>query len=155
VASDLLTILLEQEERLVFSHFDHETAWDLGSAMRESAAGADYPIAISIRRNGQRLFHAALPGSSPDNDAWLERKSAVVDRYGHSSYYVGCGFREEGRDFDVDSRLDLAVYAAHGGAFPLIVRGSGCIGTIAVSGLPQIDDHNFVVRELERFLAQG
>jgi uncharacterized protein (UPF0303 family) len=151
--SDELAELLGQEQRLVFEHFDHQSAWDLGAAMRTSALAEELPIAISIRRNGHRLFHAALPGSSADNDSWLERKCAVVDRFGHSSYYVGCQFRAGGGSFDVDSRLDVGRFAAHGGAFPLIVRSAGCVGTIAVSGLPQRDDHAFVVAAIESFLA--
>ena len=147
-----LAALLADEERLVFSHFDSDTAWELGSAMRAEAHAARLPIAIEIRRNGQCLFHAALPGSSADNDAWLLRKAAVVERYGHSSYYVGCKFRADGRDFDTDSRLDVGAFAAHGGAFPLILGTGGCIGTVAVSGLPQLEDHRFVVMQLERFL---
>jgi uncharacterized protein (UPF0303 family) len=150
-----LPALLAQEERLVFSRFDHQTAWDLGTALRESAAQASLPVAISIRRNGQRLFHAALPGSAADNDAWLERKSAVVDRYGHSSYFVGCKFRAGGGDFDAHSRLDTNLFAAHGGAFPLLIRGVGSVGTIAVSGLPQVDDHEFVVAGVEQFLIRS
>lgn len=147
-----LAELLAEEDRLVFSHFDHDTAWELGSLLHAAARDAHLPIAISIRRNGQCLFHAALPGSSADNDAWLLRKAAVAERYGHSSYYMGCKFRADGKDFDHDSRLDVATYAAHGGAFPLILRGGGCIGTVAVSGLPQRDDHRFVVTHLEQFL---
>lgn len=149
-----LAALLADEERLVFSHFSDDTAWELGSAMRAEASTARLPVAISIRRNGQCLFHAALPGSSADNDAWLLRKAAVAERYGHSSYYVGCKFRAEGRNFDTDSRLDIAVFAAHGGAFPIMLRTSGCIGTVAVSGLPQLEDHRFVVAQLERFLSR-
>jgi uncharacterized protein (UPF0303 family) len=148
-----LASLLAEEERLVFGHFDHETAWDLGAAMRAQGLADGLPIAISIRRNGQRLFHAALPGSSADNDFWIDRKAAVVDRYGHSSYYVGCLHRAKGGDFDVDARLDRNLFAAHGGAFPLTIRGTGPIGVIAVSGLPQVEDHQFVVAALERFLA--
>jgi uncharacterized protein (UPF0303 family) len=149
-----LAALLADEERLVFTHFTDDTAWELGSAMRAEAHTAQLPIAISIRRNGQCLFHAALPGSSGDNDAWLLRKAAVAERYGHSSYYVGCKFRADGRNFDTDSRLDAGVFAAHGGAFPIILGMSGCIGTVAVSGLPQLEDHRFVVTQIERFLSR-
>ena len=149
---DLLASLLAEEERLVFPYFDHGSAWALGSAMRERGLAQELPIVISIRRNGQRLFYTALPGSAADNDAWIERKSAVVDRYGHSSYYIGCRFRESGSDFDTSSRLSVDQYAAHGGAFPLMIRRTGCVGVIAVSGLPQVEDHRFVVREIERFL---
>jgi uncharacterized protein (UPF0303 family) len=141
---DLLDELEAQESRLVFDRFDEDTAWDLGVALREAALSAGLPVAISIRRNGQRLFHAALPGSSADNDGWLERKSAVVDRYGRSSLRVGEEFRVDGGSFDDDS---------HGGAFPILVRGAGCIGTVAVSGLPQLEDHRLVVEVLERLLA--
>lgn len=150
---DLLAALLEEEERLVFSSFDYETAWQLGSAMRSAALVAQLPLAILIRRGAQRLFYAALPGSSGNNDAWLERKCAVVDLFGHSSYYVGCQSRAEGHeDFNGAQHLDPTRFAAHGGAFPLVIRGSGCVGTVAVSGLPQVDDHRFVVRQLESFL---
>lgn len=147
-----LASLLAEEERLTFPHFDHQTAWDLGSAMRAQALADELPVVISIRRNGQRLFHTALPGSAADNDVWIDRKSAVVDRFGHSSYYIGCKFRAEGKDFDTASRLDIGAFAAHGGAFPLMIRGTGPIGVIAVSGLPQVEDHRFVVTALERFL---
>ena len=150
--AEQLAQLLAEEGRLVFPRFDHEVAWELGSRMRDAALEARLPVAISIRRNGQCLFHAALPGSSADNDAWLLRKAAVTERYGHSSYFVGCRFRADGRDFDTDSRLDVSVFAAHGGAFPIILGANGCIGTVAVSGLPEVEDHRFVVTHLEAFL---
>jgi uncharacterized protein (UPF0303 family) len=150
---ELLSSLLAEEERLVFSSFDYETAWSLGTAMRKAALTAELPIAISIRRHGQRMFHAALPGSSANNDAWLDRKCAVVDLFGHSSYYVGCQSRAEGHDdFNVAHRLDPTRFAAHGGAFPILIPDTGCIGTVAVSGLAQGDDHRFVVDQLENFL---
>jgi uncharacterized protein (UPF0303 family) len=150
---ELLAELEAQESRLVFDRFDERTAWDLGVALRDAATGL--PVAISIRRNGQRLFHSALPGASADNDGWLERKSAVVDRYGRSSLRIGEEFRVGGGSFDEHSRLDLSRFAAHGGAFPILLRGTGCIGTVAVSGLPQLEDHRLVVETLEAFLTDG
>jgi uncharacterized protein (UPF0303 family) len=150
---ELLDELAAQEARLVFDSFDEATAWALGASLREAALAAELPVAISIRRNGQRLFHAALPGASADNDSWLARKSAVVDRFGRSSLRVGEQFRVEGGSFDRDARLDPSEYAAHGGAFPVLVRGSGCVGTVAVSGLPELEDHRLVVEVLEAFLA--
>ena len=152
---ELLDELEAQERRIVFDRFDEDTAWALGVRLREAALSAKAPVVISIRRNGQRLFHAALAGASADNDGWLDRKCAVVDRYGRSSLRVGEQFRVEGKSFDVDARLDPSDYAAHGGAFPVLVRGTGCVGTVAVSGLPQLDDHRLVVETVEAFLAAG
>ncbi|MPQ96965.1 heme-degrading domain-containing protein [Modestobacter sp. I12A-02628] len=150
----LLAELFAQEERLVLDHLDEALAWELGSALRAAALAGSLPVAVSVRRNGQRLFHAALPGASADNDGWLERKSAVVDRYGHSSLLVGEQFRMGGSTFEQSSRLDPARFAAHGGAFPLRVRRSGCVGTVAVSGLPQREDHDLVVRVLGEVLGR-
>ena len=152
---EVLDELEAQESRLVFDGFDENTAWDLGVRLRDAALSAGLPVAISIRRNGQRLFHAALPGASADNDGWLARKSAVVDRYGRSSLRVGEQFRVAGKSFDEDSRLDPSLFAAHGGAFPILVRGTGCVGSVAVSGLPQLEDHRLVVEVLEALLATG
>ena len=150
---ELLDELEAQEARLVFDSFDEQIAWDLGVALRDAGLAARLPIAISVRRNGQELFHAALPGASADNDGWLARKSAVVDRYGRSSLRVGEEFRVRGESFDEDSRLDVAAFAAHGGAFPVLIRGTGCVGSVAVSGLPQLEDHRLVVETLETVLA--
>ncbi|QKV77467.1 heme-degrading domain-containing protein [Amycolatopsis sp. Hca4] len=150
--ADRLAQLAEQEERLQFTKFDNETALALGRQMLDAAQERGLSVTISIRRNGQRLFHAALPGTSADNDAWIDRKSRVVDRYGHSSFLIGTQFRAKGGSFEEHSRLDLDQYAAHGGVFPVLVRGVGPIGTVGVSGLPQADDHAFVVEQLELFL---
>jgi uncharacterized protein (UPF0303 family) len=148
----LLSELADQEQRLVFARFDNDTAWRLGVALTEAARSQGLPLVVSVRRNGQRLFHAALPGTSADNDAWIERKSAVVDRFGHSSFFVGAQFRAGGTDFDAASRLDHDHFAAHGGMFPVVVRDVGVVGTVGVSGLPQAKDHAFVVEQLEAFL---
>ncbi len=148
-----LISLLEQEDRLVFPFFDYDTAWQLGTALHEAARRQELPVAITIRRGAQRVFHAALSGSSANNDAWLDRKCAVVERFGHSSYYVGCLSRAEADgDFNVVHRLDPRNYAAHGGAFPILLERTGCVGVAGVSGLAQEDDHRFVVEQLEVFL---
>ena len=151
--ADMLAQLADQEERLQFAKFDNETALALGQQLLAAARERGLPVTISVRRNGQRLFHAALPGTSADNDAWIDRKSRVVDRYGHSSFLVGAQFRAKGGSFEADSRLTPDEYAAHGGVFPVLVRGVGPVGTVGVSGLPQAEDHAFVVEQLELFLA--
>ncbi|MFG2377383.1 heme-degrading domain-containing protein [Streptomyces sp. NPDC048504] len=141
-----------QERHLVFQRFTYDDAWALGSLLVELARESQAPVAIDIRRGGQQLFHAALPGSSPDNDAWIDRKRKVVERFGAASYLVGTRFRAKGSTFEDSSRLDPDEYAAHGGSFPIRVEGVGVIGTVTVSGLPQLQDHRFVVAALEQFL---
>ncbi|WP_406330304.1 heme-degrading domain-containing protein [Streptomyces sp. NBC_00203] len=146
--------LEEQERRLTLPHFTYDDAWTLGTRLVEMARDRHAPVAIDIRRGGQQLFHAALPGSTPDNDAWIDRKRRVVERYGCSSLLAGSRFRAKGTTFEESSRLDPDVYAAHGGSFPINVEDVGVIGTVTVSGLPQLQDHRLVVEALEQFLAE-
>lgn len=152
-----MSALSEQLEleaaELRFADFSLADAWALGTAMRRVAEAESLPIVIGIRLGEQRVFHSALPGSSADNDEWLERKTRVALRYGQASLAVGESFRDRGKDFDTDSRLDPAVFAAHGGVVPLRLLSGTVIGAVGVSGLPQLDDHAFVVRMLREYLA--
>jgi uncharacterized protein (UPF0303 family) len=143
--------LIAQERRLTLPHFSYDDAYALGALLVSMARESHAPVAIDIRRGAQQMFHAALPGSSADNDAWIDRKRKVVERYGESSYLVGARFRAKGTTFEDSSRLDPDVYAAHGGSFPIAVEGAGVIGSVTVSGLPQAEDHAMVVAALERF----
>lgn len=151
--SELGAQLLAEEAELRFAGFTVEDAWALGSRMRLDAAGQGLPIAIGIVLGAQRVFHSALPGASADNDEWLARKTRVALRYGQASLAVGESFRDRGRDFDTDSRLDPREFAAHGGVVPLRLVGGTVIGAVGVSGLPQLDDHAFVVKHLREYLA--
>lgn len=151
-AAPTVAELEEQERRLTLPRFTHDDAWALGSLLVELARERGAPVAIDIRRGGQQLFHAALPGSTQDNDAWIDRKRRVVERYAASSLLVGTRFRAKNTTFEASSRLDPDTYAAHGGAFPITVTDTGVIGTVVVSGLPQLEDHAMVVEALTRFI---
>ncbi|WBU37316.1 heme-degrading domain-containing protein [Homoserinibacter sp. YIM 151385] len=153
-ARELLERIEAEERELVLPRFGLDEAWELGSRMREAALVAGHPVAIGISLGEQRAFHAALPGSSADNDGWLERKTRVARRYGRSSYGVGASFRTAGKRFDEDARLDPAHYAAHGGVVAIVVDGVGPVGTVGISGLPQAEDHAFVVEHLRALKAR-
>lgn len=148
-----IAALEAQEQRLTLQRFTHDDAWTLGSMLVELARERQAPVAIDIRRGAQQLFHGALAGSSADNDAWIDRKRRVVERYGESSLLVGSRFRAKGTTFEKSSRLDPDRYAAHGGSFPIRVVGAGVVGTVTVSGLPQVEDHALVVEALGRLVA--
>ena len=148
-----LDALQREEDELQLDAFDNDVAWTLGCALVEAGRLASAPITVDITRNGQQLFHAALPGTAPDNDEWARRKARVVQRFGHSSLLVGARCRAQGRTFEEKYRLDPDTYAAHGGAFPIIVRGTGVVGAVVVFGLPQREDHALVVETLRRVLA--
>jgi uncharacterized protein (UPF0303 family) len=149
-----LAELAAEEEELQFPGFTNEDAWRLGSALVAAGRDQGAPIAVDITRNRHQLFHAALPGATPDNDAWIRRKTRVVDRFGHSSLYVRQASIERGTTFEAEFGLDPARFAAHGGAFPIIVRSVGPVGAVVVSGLPQVADHRMVVAALRAHVAR-
>ena len=153
--TDLLKELLQQEEEIQFSSFNYDIAFAVGTALLDAARSKDKPITIDIARNGQQLFHFAMQGTSRDNDVWVQRKNNVVNRFGHSSFYMGISLKSKGQTIEEKYLISSSEYAAHGGAFPLIIRGVGVVGTITVSGLPQEEDHELVVATLRKFLARG
>jgi uncharacterized protein (UPF0303 family) len=148
----LLAVLLDQERTLQFDSFGFTDAWAVGSLLVELGLEREHPIAIAIAFGDQRVFHAGLPGASADNDSWLDRKFRVVRQFANSSFAVGTRFRAAERSFDTASKLDPLTHAAHGGAFPLRVRGA-LMGVVGVSGLPQRDDHDLVVEALSSYRA--
>ena len=93
----LIASLEAQERRLVFTRFDNADAWRLGSAMVAAAIEWALPVTIDIRRHGQQLFHVALPGTTAENDSWIERKVNVVNRFAAASYLVGRRLAARGR----------------------------------------------------------
>jgi uncharacterized protein (UPF0303 family) len=148
-----LTELTAEEAELQLTRLTNDDAWALGSALVARGRAEQLPIAIEVSRHSHQLFHAALTGATPDNDAWIARKAATVHRFGHSSLYVGQRSREAGTTFEAEFGLDPQRYVAHGGGFPLIVAGVGPVGAVVVSGLPQVEDHRMVVAALRELVA--
>src|SRR5512142_3361379 len=143
-----------EERELVLDSFDNQDALDLGLALVEKARARQLPIAVDVERCGQRLFHAALPGSAPDNAHWIERKKRLVNRTFHSSYSTGLRLRVKQQTLAEMLYLDENDYAPHGGCVPVVVARVGFVGTVTVSGLPQRQDHELVVETLREHIAQ-
>ena len=144
-----------EERELLFESFSNDEALELGLALCEKARSRKLPIAIDIERGGQRLFHFAAEGSAPDNACWIERKKNLVKRVFKSSYAVGLKLKAEHRTLEQSMEVSTEHLAAHGGCFPIFVRGVGFVGTVAVSGLPQKEDHDLLVEALREHLARG
>ena len=151
VDRDLAKIAL-QEKRLQFTHFDSEVAWAIGSGLKAAAEKRGVAVAIDIQLHGHALFSYAMAGTTPDNLDWIRRKRNVVQRFHRSSYAIGLTQERAGTTLQAKTGLDLKDYATHGGCFPILLAGTGCVGTITVSGLPQRDDHMLVVSVLQHYL---
>ncbi|GAB5593035.1 hypothetical protein Unana1_07935 [Umbelopsis nana] len=149
----LLPQLLEQEERLQFSKFNSDDALKLGLKLIEKAKAYPKPVVVDITVTGHELFHFSMTGTSPDNNEWVRKKNNAVMRFRHSSYYLGQSLASQGKTLEEKYLVSEQDYVVHGGAFPLIIKGVGIIGTVTVSGLAQQDDHAVAVQAIEEFLA--
>jgi len=147
-----IALLVQQEEALRFQSFSEADAWALGSLMRAAAEERKLPLVIDIRIGTRPLFYTALPGTTPENPDWVRRKVNTVYRFQKSSYRVGREYRLKGNAFDASRGLTLMDYAPQGGGFPIHIRGTGVVGVVTVSGVPEREDHGFVVEMLCRFL---
>ena len=124
--------------------FDHDVAWRIGSALADRCRAEGLPVTIAIWIGEQRVFHAALPGTSADNDAWVEKKARVVRRFNRSSLAVYEHYVTKMPDFFEVFGLSRSEYAPGEGAVPILVNGT-MVGVLAVSGLEQGGDHELAL----------
>lgn len=151
IEQDLATIAA-QERVLVFQNFSAETAWELGCRLRQDAVGRGAAMTFEIQVAGKTIFMTATDGAPAGQVNWIRRKRNVVHLFEKSSYAVGLELEMTGKTIEERHGLSLMDYAMHGGAFPLVLRGTGCIGSVIASGLAQREDHNIVVEALAAIL---
>ena len=147
IAEDIEKIKV-QEAELVFPVFDEATAFEIGSALRARGLEEISPIIVDIQLWDRPLFYAALPGSTGSNTDWARRKRNVVRMFQKSTYRM---MLEQGGESALLAErygLSASEYVLAGGGFPIRVKGAGVIGVIAVSGLPQRQDHGIIVDAL-------
>ena len=152
---ELLKVLRHQEDDIQFASFSNDRALEVGLALVRAAREKGKAVTVDITRAGQQLFHFAMAGTSIDNGEWVKRKNRVVNRFGHSSYYMGIMLKNAGQTIEEKYLLPESEYAPHGGAFPLIIKGVGVVGTVTVSGQHQEEDQELVVGLLREFLVSG
>ena len=143
--------LVAEASSLTLPRFDEALALRLGIILVGLAEGV--PAVINIRNVHRTFFHAALPGSVAMNDNWARRKSNTALMTGRASLIVGRMNAEKGRSLATDG-LSEADYADHGGAVPIYVAGVGMVAVATVSGLPQVEDHQLVVRGILALLQE-
>jgi uncharacterized protein (UPF0303 family) len=145
--------LLFEEQKLKLPALTNLDAIKIGLIATTLGDQRKLPIAIEVRIGDWIVFHAALEGSKPENDWWINRKVAVVMLKQHSTMYERVSAEERGVDWHKENNVQDETHAIHGGALPLITD-EGFKGILIISGLPQVEDHLFAVEVLTEFLAR-
>jgi uncharacterized protein (UPF0303 family) len=146
--------LLKEEQLLVLPDLSLKSAIEIGEIAKSLGTQRSLPIAVEVRVGDWIVYHASLPGSTPENDWWIGRKARVVKLKQHSSIFERVLAEEQGIDWHKENNLLNETHAIHGGGLPLITKDDGYVGVLIISGLPQVDDHLLGVEVLTEFLAR-
>ena len=147
-------LLLSEEQLLLLPSLDNSDCIEIGQIATELGTSQSLPIAIQVRLGDWIIYHAALPGSTTENDWWINRKARVVRLKQHSTLYERVLAQEQGIDWHKENNLLDETHAIHGGGIALKTKDQGFLGTLLISGLPHIEDHLFGVKVLTEFLAR-
>ena len=146
--------LLQEELLLTLPALDVADAVEIGEIAKSFGVMRGLPIAVEVRLGDWIIYHASLPGSTAENQWWIDRKARVVLLKHHSTIYERVSAEERGVDWHKENGLLDETHAIHGGGLPLITKNEGFVGVLLISGLPQVEDHLLGVEVLTEFLAR-
>ena len=146
--------LLQEEKILELPNLSISDYLEIGEIAKSFGTQRGLPIAVEVRIGDWIIYHASLPGSTSENQWWIDRKARVVLLKHHSTLYERVSAQERGVDWHSENNLLDETHAIHGGGLPLITKSEGFVGVLLVSGLPQVEDHLLGVEVLTEFLAR-
>ena len=147
-------VLLREEQLLKLPNLDIASAIEIGEIAKSFGVIRDLPIAVEVRLGDWIIYHASLPGSTVENQWWIDRKARVVTLKKHSTMFERVSAEERCVDWHKENNLLDETHAIHGGGLPLITKDQGFVGVLLISGLPQVKDHLLGVEVLTEFLAR-
>lgn len=139
--------LLAEEKSMTLPRFSRQDALSVGLDILKRAKQQPMPIAVEITINGLVVFRHFMDGVPKNSENWLMKKKNTVDLMSMSSLRFGAMLKERGLTL-ADRALDPALYAVHGGGYPIVLEGTGQIGSLCVSGLADRDDHQLILDAL-------
>ena len=146
--------LLNQERMLLLDSISVVECLEIGEMIKLIGLTRGLAIAIEVRLGDWIIYHASLPGSTVENQWWIDRKARTVMLKHHSTMYERVSAQERGVDWHKENNVLDETHAIHGGGLPLITKEDGYVGVLIISGLPQVDDHLLGVEVLTEFLAR-
>ncbi|MEA4965957.1 MAG: heme-binding protein [Oscillospiraceae bacterium] len=148
-----LSIVREQEARLLFPSFSSQDALSLGLSIAHLCADRYCGCAaISILSDETVVFSYKMEGTGPENEFWMTRKLAASRRTGMSSLRVLLEEEAGAPLLLPDDPQRAGCFVACGGCFPLRMADGALRGYLLVSGLNHYEDHQVIADALSAHL---
>ncbi|GJJ07585.1 hypothetical protein Clacol_001788 [Clathrus columnatus] len=167
--SELANQALIEENSLRFSSFSSSDAVTLGLSIRKrfrasSRHAKGKGLVISIEAVGGHTLFACTVGDlgagmgcvSLDSWCCVKGMIKVVNRIGHSSFYVEKGMAAVGKTPETLG-IPYPEFRCNGGAFPIWLENAPCcpIAVVAAYGGSSQEDHHLVVTTIRDFLTKA
>ena len=136
------------ERQLVVESFSNRMAKDMGLKIIELAHQKNLTIGVEVCRLNHTVFLYLDNGLPADKHNWIRRKANVSKHFEESSLAVKEDLAKGSMSLDETFALDVSQYIARGGSMPIMVKETGLVGVITVSGLSDVDDHKIIVDAL-------
>ncbi|KAF8591567.1 hypothetical protein K439DRAFT_1626942 [Ramaria rubella] len=166
--AELANQALTEENTLRFPSFSSSDAITLGLSIRKrfrasSRHGKGKGIVVCIETVGGHTLFACTVGDlgagmgDVSLDSWCCVKGMikVVNRTGHSSFYVEKGMAAIGKSPETLG-IPYPEFRCNGGAFPIWLENAPCcpIAVVAAYGGSSQEDHHLVATTIRDFLAK-
>ena len=79
--------LLQEEKILELPNLSISDYLEIGEIAKSFGTQRGLPIAVEVRIGDWIIYHASLPGSTSENQWWIDRKARVVLLKHHSTLY--------------------------------------------------------------------
>lgn len=141
---------LESVTGLDVDTFSRDDAIDLGMLAVDVIREQDADLCVQVVLGDETIFRANLKSTGAGNDPWLAGKAAVARHFGEPSLLVKLRQQKAGTTLE-EQGLDFETYRAHGGAIPIRIAGE-VVGTITMSGEPDVVDHAAAAEAVRRYV---
>ena len=135
-------------KKITLQKFSNSSALKMGLKIIDLARQRNQKIAIEICRLNHSIFLYVDDTLPADKHNWLKRKANVAKHFEESSLSVKNDLKNGNMTLEGTFQLSNKDYLAKGGSIPLFVENAGMIGTITVSGLSDVEDHQIIIDAL-------
>ncbi|MEA4812903.1 MAG: heme-binding protein [Anaerolineaceae bacterium] len=140
---------IEKEEfELALPEINQGILLELGLQIARQAIEEKLPICLDIHLGEICAFHFCAEGSTPNTENWVRRKRQAVDFFGHSTAWLNEKIQGDAALLVSKYGLKDGEYTCVPGGYPLLLKGFGKVGTMAVSGLSPEKDQSLITQAL-------